>query len=60
MLIFEEDKPNCDDDHRNQTIPKRLASALKRTASSLFFLEKNQAINYGQRLGLLTPIASRR
>jgi hypothetical protein len=23
-LGFEENKPNCDDDYRNQTIPKRL------------------------------------
>jgi hypothetical protein len=24
MLVFEENKPNCDDNHRNQTISKRL------------------------------------
>jgi hypothetical protein len=32
MLVFEENKPNCGDDYRNQTIPKRLASPLKRLA----------------------------
>jgi len=41
MLVFEENKPNCDDNHRNQTISKRLDSFLKRRESKKVFYFRN-------------------